>query len=131
MDEAICSIESDKATLEISAPKAGKLKILAQEGSVVKIGDKVAEVDESASAGVAPSKTDDRPVAKEEAKPAAAATSSDSSKNFPSPAAGKILAEKGIEKKIIITRVVDMDGAIKMIILGNILMKKLKKFFLN
>lgn len=97
MDEAICSIESDKATLEISAPKAGKLKILAQEGSVVKIGDKVAEVDESASAGVAPSKTDDRPVAKEEVKPVAASTSSDSSKNFPSPAAGKILAEKGIE----------------------------------
>jgi 2-oxoglutarate dehydrogenase E2 component (dihydrolipoamide succinyltransferase) len=28
LDEAICSIESDKATLEISAPKAGKLKIL-------------------------------------------------------------------------------------------------------
>lgn len=97
MDEAICSIESDKATLEISAPKAGKLKILAQEGSVVKIGDKVAEVNESASVGAAPSKTDDRPVAKEEAKPAAAATSSDNSKNFPSPAAGKILAEKGIE----------------------------------
>ena len=30
LDEAICSIESDKATLEISAPKAGKLKILVQ-----------------------------------------------------------------------------------------------------
>jgi 2-oxoglutarate dehydrogenase E2 component (dihydrolipoamide succinyltransferase) len=25
LDEAICSIESDKATLDISAPKAGKL----------------------------------------------------------------------------------------------------------
>lgn len=97
MDEAICSIESDKATLEISAPKAGKLKILAEEGSVVKIGDKVAEVDESASSGASAPKTEEKPAGKEEAKPAPVATSSDSSKNFPSPAAGKILAEKGIE----------------------------------
>ncbi len=97
MDEAICSIESDKATLEISAPKAGKLKILAEEGSVVKIGDKVAEVDESASSAASNPKTEEKPLIKEEARPAPAATSSDSSKNFPSPAAGKILAEKGIE----------------------------------
>src|SRR5690606_31636184 len=50
LDEAICSIESDKATLEISAPKAGKLKILVKEGETVAIGTKVAEVDETVSA---------------------------------------------------------------------------------
>ena len=49
LDEAICSIESDKATLEISAPKAGKLKILVKEGETVGIGTKIAEVDETAS----------------------------------------------------------------------------------
>lgn len=99
MDEAICSIESDKATLEISAPKAGKLKIIAQEGATVKIGEKVAEVDESAQAGASAPKAESAPAAKEEAKstPAAASNSADSSKNFPSPAAGKILSEKGID----------------------------------
>ena len=51
LDEAICSIESDKATLEISAPKAGKLKVLVKEGETVAIGTKVAEVDETATAG--------------------------------------------------------------------------------
>lgn len=98
MDEAICSIESDKATLEISAPKAGKLKILAEEGATVKIGEKVAEVDESAQAAASAPK-EDAPKAKEESKeaPKAAAPSAESSKNFPSPAAGKILSEKGID----------------------------------
>ena len=97
MDEAICSIESDKATLEISAPKSGKLKILVEEGTTVSIGDKVAEVDETATAGAsAPKAEASAPAAKAESK-AAPAASADNSKNFPSPAAGKILAEKGID----------------------------------
>ncbi len=93
LDEAICSIESDKATLEISAPKAGKLKILIKEGETVAIGTKVAEVDESASAGVATS-----PAAHDVAKTASEAPMRETpgAKNFPSPAAAKILAEKGI-----------------------------------
>lgn len=97
MDEAICSIESDKATLEISAPKSGKLKILVEEGTTVSIGDKVAELDETATVGAsAPKAETSAPAAKAENK-AAPAASGDNSKNFPSPAAGKILAEKGID----------------------------------
>ncbi len=98
MDEPICSIESDKATLEISAPQSGKLKILVEEGSVAAIGSKVAEVDETATAGASAPAAAQAPK-KEETKTAAPAASSsaDSSKNFPSPAAGKILAEKGID----------------------------------
>lgn len=92
LDEAICSIESDKATLEISAPKAGKLKILVKEGETVAIGTKVAEVDETATAGTS------AVVAAPEAPKAAAAPAptSGGDKNFPSPAAAKILAEKGV-----------------------------------
>jgi 2-oxoglutarate dehydrogenase E2 component (dihydrolipoamide succinyltransferase) len=93
LDEAICSIESDKATLEISAPKAGKLKILKKEGETVAIGTKIAEVDETVSAGVSANQP--------EAKSATPSTPSESksheSKNFPSPAAAKILAEKGVD----------------------------------
>ncbi len=99
MDEALLSIESDKATLEIAAPKAGKLKILIKEGEVVKIGAKVAEVDETASAGAsaaAPAAVG--PKAAPAAAPTPAqATSSGGDKNFPSPAAQKILAEKGVD----------------------------------
>ncbi len=93
LDEAICSIESDKATLEISAPKAGKLKILIKEGETVSIGTKVAEVDETVSAS---SPVDSRPEAKEAAAPSAARETAEA-KNFPSPAAAKILAEKGVD----------------------------------
>lgn len=90
LDEAICSIESDKATLEISAPKAGKLKILIPEGETVAIGAKIAEVDESASGSVA---TESKPTAAPEVKP----PEKSENKNFPSPSAAKILAEKGVE----------------------------------
>lgn len=89
MDEAVCSIESDKATLEISAPSAGVLKIIVEEGTTVKIGDKIAEISEGGAK--AETKKEEPKVEKKEEK------SSESSKNFPSPAAGKILAEKGVD----------------------------------
>ena len=96
LDEAICSIESDKATLEISAPKAGKLKILVKEGETVAIGTKVAEVDETQTAGAsAPAPQAEAP--KAAPAPAAAASSASGDKNYPSPAAAKILAEKGVD----------------------------------
>ena len=92
LDEAICSIESDKATLEIAAPKAGKLKILIKEGETVAIGVKVAEVDETATASSAASISVAAPVAT-----AAQESKSSVDKNFPSPSAVKILAEKGVD----------------------------------
>lgn len=95
LDEAICSIESDKATLEISAPKAGKLKILTKEGETVAIGTKIAEVDETASAGAPSSAVE--PKAAPTAPVATPAREATGDKNFPSPAAAKILAEKGME----------------------------------
>lgn len=91
LDEAICSIESDKATLDISAPKAGKLKILVQEGETVAIGTKIAEVDESVQAS---EKTESKPAAP---SPKSEVPASQETKNYPSPAASKILAEKGVD----------------------------------
>jgi 2-oxoglutarate dehydrogenase E2 component (dihydrolipoamide succinyltransferase) len=92
LDEAICSIESDKATLEISAPKAGKLKILVNEGETVAIGFKVAEVDETASAPDTVSLPSSKPSVN-----TISTSGTVDSKNFPSPAAAKILAEKAID----------------------------------
>lgn len=92
LDEPICSIESDKATLEISAPKAGKLKIIVAEGETAAIGAKIATVDETQTAGAtAPAAGAPAPQA------AAPAQTTSGDKNFPSPAAGKILAEKGVD----------------------------------
>lgn len=90
LDEAICSIESDKATLEISAPKAGKLKVIVKEGETVAIGSKIAEVDETASSSSVSAPA-------QEVKEVSAQKAPLEAKNFPSPAAAKILAEKAID----------------------------------
>ncbi|MBA2404026.1 MAG: 2-oxoglutarate dehydrogenase complex dihydrolipoyllysine-residue succinyltransferase [Bdellovibrionales bacterium] len=96
MDEAICSIESDKATLEIAAPKAGKLKILIKEGETVAIATKIAEVDETATAAAsAPAAA--KPAEVGAAPKAAPASAPAQDKNYPSPAAAKILSEKGVD----------------------------------
>jgi 2-oxoglutarate dehydrogenase E2 component (dihydrolipoamide succinyltransferase) len=95
MDEAICSIESDKATLEISAPTAGKLKVMAAEGQVVKIGTIVASVDPAATGASAPApqpKTAPTPAPKAEV----------SHEKISSPAASKILAEKGVSPESVV-----------------------------
>ncbi len=45
LDQSLCEFESDKATLEFPAEKAGKIKIIAQEGADLKIGDEIATLD--------------------------------------------------------------------------------------
>jgi len=50
MDEPVFELESDKATVEVPAPAAGALvEILVEEGAVLKVGDVMARIDESAS----------------------------------------------------------------------------------
>ena len=46
-DEVIAELESEKATFEVNAEKAGLLKRSAQEGDTLKIGDLLATIDES------------------------------------------------------------------------------------
>ncbi len=48
LDDVICEIESEKATLEIRAEKDGVLKIVEEEGATVPIGHKIAEIDTEA-----------------------------------------------------------------------------------
>src|SRR4029079_4889229 len=47
-DEVIAELESEKATFEVNAEKAGTLKQSAKEGDTLKIGDVLASIDESA-----------------------------------------------------------------------------------
>ncbi len=95
--DILCEIESDKATVELPAETSGKIKIIVEAGTELGIGDKIAELDTS----VAPSAGDSSAKAPAPSAPAAAAstapTPAGGDKNFPSPAARKILDEKGVD----------------------------------
>jgi 2-oxoglutarate dehydrogenase E2 component (dihydrolipoamide succinyltransferase) len=47
-DEVIAELESEKATFEVNAEKAGSLKTMGKEGDTLKIGDVLASIDELA-----------------------------------------------------------------------------------
>jgi 2-oxoglutarate dehydrogenase E2 component (dihydrolipoamide succinyltransferase) len=94
-DEAICEFESDKATLELPAGAAGKLIWVAKEGSDLKIGDLVAQIDTAAvAAAPAPAPA---PVAAPSASPTPQnAPTANYATGHPSPAAAKILSEGNV-----------------------------------
>lgn len=107
MDEAVAELESDKATVELNAEQAGILKIIVEEGEDVEIGAVVASIDTSAGppaekAAPAPKETTSQ---KEEPAPKAEVAEKSTTSNYatgtPSPAANKILAEKGISPQAV------------------------------
>src|SRR6478609_2805635 len=65
MDEVIAELESDKATFELTAPQAGILKIVKQQGEAVPIGGLVCEIADGGGASA--------PAPKAESKAAASA----------------------------------------------------------
>lgn len=99
IDEPICEFESDKATLEFPAEASGKLVHVAAEGDDLEIGALVAKIDTSAPAPVkteaAPKK--EAPTATPAPQTQAPANADSYAAGHPSPAANKILAEKGID----------------------------------
>jgi 2-oxoglutarate dehydrogenase E2 component (dihydrolipoamide succinyltransferase) len=105
MDEVIAELESDKATFELTAEKAGTLKIIAKEGDVLPIGAPVCTIEEGGATASATAATETAAPTKEEAKEEEklAKTTDSTSKQTtyasgtPSPAAAKILAEKGVD----------------------------------
>src|SRR5438309_866922 len=48
-DEVIAELESEKATFEVNAEKAGLLKTVGKEGDTLNIGDTLAQIDETAA----------------------------------------------------------------------------------
>jgi 2-oxoglutarate dehydrogenase E2 component (dihydrolipoamide succinyltransferase) len=94
MDEAIAELESDKATFELTAEKAGVLKTIAKEGDTLPIGAVVCTI-EVAEASAAPAA---QPSATAQASvPATNGKEISYASGTPSPAAAKILAEKGVD----------------------------------
>lgn len=101
LDEIICEFESDKATVEVPAEKAGKLIWVAQEDDDIAIGGVYAKIDTS----VAPSEggNDSAPETTTttetttETPATTETTSSDSyASGHPSPTAQKLMAENGL-----------------------------------
>lgn len=107
-DQPIAEVDSDKATLELPAEESGVITLKAEEGDVVQVGQVVCLIDMDAAkpeGGAAPAaeapKQEEAPKAAEPAKveapkPAPAAPQSYAT-GAPSPAAKKILDEKGID----------------------------------
>ncbi len=92
MDEVIAELESDKATFELPAESAGILSLVAKEGDTLEIGAVVATIAAGKAESVKPKAENSDQGSKEKS------TTSYADKS-PSPAAAKILAEKGIDAK--------------------------------
>ena len=90
MDEAIAELESDKATFELTAEKAGILKTIAKEGDTLPIGAVVCTIEGEGAM---------KPIAASATAATSAVTPSTYASGTPSPAAAKILAEKGVDAK--------------------------------
>jgi 2-oxoglutarate dehydrogenase E2 component (dihydrolipoamide succinyltransferase) len=96
-DQAIAEVDSDKATLELPAEASGRIEILVEPGTTVSVGQVVCRIDTAAAAPEAGAKTI---ASSPEAAPIQAPTAAPASQTYASgtasPAAKKILAEKGI-----------------------------------
>ncbi|MEX2336031.1 MAG: 2-oxoglutarate dehydrogenase complex dihydrolipoyllysine-residue succinyltransferase [Fulvivirga sp.] len=99
LDEIIAEIESDKATFELPAEANGILKTVASEGDTLKIGALICKIEvmEGKPAGTAAPEKDE----KDEPAPAERAEDKTYATGHPSPAAAKILQEKGIDAKAV------------------------------
>lgn len=102
-DQPIAEVDSDKATLELPAEQSGVITLKAEEGDVVQVGQVVCLIDMDAAKpeGAAPAAEAPKaaePAKQEAPKPAAQPAAAQTyATGAPSPAAKKILDEKGID----------------------------------
>ena len=93
LDEVIAEVESDKATFELPAEASGILRIVAKEKDTLPIGGLICRIEVTEEAPAEPSKAPQEAVK--------AGETSGGGKSYaaghPSPAAAKILDEKGIQ----------------------------------
>lgn len=99
LDEVLCELESDKATFELPAEAAGTLRIVAQAGETLAIGALIAKIETGATAATPAPAPQPAPV--QSAQPPTPAEPAPNGQNgyavhHPSPAAAKILGEKGV-----------------------------------
>jgi len=97
LDETICEIETDKATLPLIAESAGALKIILQEGETAGIGDVACSIDTEAAQPETSSAEISSVTSETADSPEQSVSTTDSyAAGHPSPAARKMMAEQGI-----------------------------------
>ncbi|WP_338761126.1 2-oxoglutarate dehydrogenase complex dihydrolipoyllysine-residue succinyltransferase [Bernardetia sp. ABR2-2B] len=96
LDDPICELESDKANFEVPAEKAGKVFHIAEAGATLAIGDDFAKIEMGGNGSSSSSSSDSSGA--ENAPNSDMYSSKDSTyaTGHASPAAAKILSEKGI-----------------------------------
>ena len=97
MDEIIAELESDKATFELPAEKAGILKIIAQEGDTLDIGALLCSIEEGSAPAAGAEESTTPAIADASTKEKPTAGQETYASGTPSPAAAKIIAERGID----------------------------------
>lgn len=95
-DEGLCEVETDKATQELPAEASGILRIVAETGTTLQIGELICKIEVSDNA---PANTDTNSPKTKTVKPTNQKQENTYASGHPSPAANKILNEKGIETK--------------------------------
>lgn len=101
LDEIICEFESDKATVEVPAEKAGKLIWVSAEGDDIAIGQVFARIDTSVEASNQVSESLSPPAAQQQTAPAKTTvetkeTNDSYASGHPSPTASKLMKENGL-----------------------------------
>ena len=104
MDEVLCELETDKATMELNAEQAGRLHIVAAEGSTLPIGGIACEISE---AGAEQASTGGGSVANEAHQGTGDGQlpiggHDEVRGGFPSPSAAKIMAENSINPEMVV-----------------------------
>ncbi|MGB0255126.1 MAG: 2-oxoglutarate dehydrogenase complex dihydrolipoyllysine-residue succinyltransferase [Flavobacteriaceae bacterium] len=101
-DQAIAEVDSDKATLELPAEESGIITLKAEEGDAVAVGAVVCHIDTAAAKPEGQSETVAAPKVEVAAPVAAPAASNQTyATGTASPAARKIIAEKGLDTSAI------------------------------
>jgi 2-oxoglutarate dehydrogenase E2 component (dihydrolipoamide succinyltransferase) len=101
--DLICELETDKANMELPADGSGILRIKVEEGETVAVGSVIAILEEGDAPASKPessgeSNVDETPqAAPDPLIPSAGTQSTAKTVQHASPAAGKILAEKGVD----------------------------------
>ena len=99
-DQAIAEVDSDKATLELPAEASGVITLKAEEGDAVAVGQVVCLIDTSADAPEGASTTtkseSPAPKVKTETPAVASLEKATYATGTPSPAAAKLMSEKGL-----------------------------------
>jgi 2-oxoglutarate dehydrogenase E2 component (dihydrolipoamide succinyltransferase) len=99
-DEMIAELESEKATFEINAEKAGMLMTIAQEGDTLKIGDVACRIDDAASRPEQPVVAA-LPVAEWKPAPAVVSVPAASADVKATPVAAAIMADKKVDPAMV------------------------------